>query len=284
MARKRYIPHAWETVACPFCNTTENKLHEKYGPELQYTYVECLNCKLIYQSPRPRFDQTFIKDAYSEYHIFNPDYQYSVHEEWEKELNEIFKYDKKRTSILDIGSCMGDFLNSAQKSYKKCVGIEVAENMAKFTEDHLNVKVYVGNFLDINFTEKFSCIHISHVIEHIPNPKAWIQKSKELLEEGGVLALSVPNMHSFDRKLKLFMKRIGLRKGVWKDNTRTPDHLFEPTISSTIKFLKDNGFSVLEYYTYSKKDMDASSLFRKIYNRKLKMGSNMRFFATPAKA
>jgi hypothetical protein len=89
-------------------------------------------------------------------------------------------------------------------------------------------------------------------------------------------------MNSLDRRFKLFLKRMGIRKGAWKDNTRTPDHLFEPTIQSTLSFFADNGFKVLEYYTYSRKDMVASTLFGKIYNRKLKLGSNLRFFATPS--
>lgn len=283
MARIKYVPHAWENVPCPFCSSTRTKLHEKYGPELQYTYVKCRDCKLIYQSPRPKYDETFLKAAYSEYHIFNQNYSYSGHESWDKEISEIKRFDKKRSNILDVGSCMGDFLYAAKKEYKQCTGIEVAENMAAFTEQQLNIKVFRTSFLDIDFKEKFTCVHLSHIIEHVPNPKDWLRKVKDVLEEDGVLAMSVPHMHSLDRRFKLFLKRIGLRKGNWKDNTRTPDHLFEPTIPSTIRFLNDNGFRILEYYTYSRKDMDAKTLFGRIYNRWFKLGSNLRFFAVPVK-
>jgi 2-polyprenyl-3-methyl-5-hydroxy-6-metoxy-1,4-benzoquinol methylase len=283
MAKKKYIPHAWESVNCPFCNSNRTKLHEKFGPELQFTYVECLDCELIYHSPRPKYDEVFLKDAYEEYYKFNPNYQYTEKSlsSWDKELQEILKFDKKRTSILDIGSCAGDFLNVAQKEYDHCVGVEVAENMAKFTEAQLKVKVHVGSYVDIDFKEKYSCIHMSHVIEHIPNPHEWIQKTKTILDDNGILVMSVPNMHSLNRRAKLFFKRIGLRKGNWTVNTRTPDHLFEPTISSTLRFFNSNGFKVLSYYTYSRKDMDANTLFGKIYNRKFMFGSNLRFIVTP---
>lgn len=285
MAKKKYIPHAWETVNCPYCDSGRHKLHEKFGPELQYTYTKCLDCGLIYQSPRPKYDETFLKDAYSEYFVFDPAYSYAekTKEIWDKELIEILKFDKKRTAILDVGSSMGDFLHVAKKYYPKCTGIEVAENMAKFTEDQLKLKVYIGHYTDIILVEKYSCVHISHVIEHIPNPKQWILKTREILDDDGVLAMSVPNMNSLDRRFKLFLKRMGLITLKWKDNSRTPDHLFEPTIPSTLKFLHANGFKVLEYYTYSRKDMDASSLFGKIYNRMFKLGSNLRVFATPIK-
>lgn len=285
MAKKKYIPHAWETVNCPFCNSDRSKLHEKFGTELQYTYTKCSDCGLIYQSPRPKYDDVFLKDAYGEYFVFDPKYSYSekAFRIWEKEIIEILKYDKKKTAILDVGSSMGDFLNAAQKSYPKCEGVEVAENMAHFTENKLWVKVNVGHFEELDFSQKYSCVHMSHVIEHIPNPVQWILKTREILDDGGILAISVPHMNSLDRRFKLLLKRLGLITLKWKDNSRTPDHLFEPTLPSTLKFLKDNGFTVLDYYTYSRKDMDASSPFGKIYNRKLKLGSNLRFFATPTK-
>ena len=283
MVKKEYIPHAWETVNCPFCNSNKFKIHEKYGSSLQFTYVECSDCKLIYQSPRPKYDNQFINDAYGQYFTYKSDYSYTEKnlKKWDLELHEIFRFDKKRTAILDIGTSMGDFLKVAQKYYNDCTGIEVAENMGKFTAKKLNLKVHIGSYTETDFRKKFSCIHMSHVIEHIPNPKEWIKKTKEILEPDGVLAMSVPHMKSLEKGVKLFLKKMGLRKGKWADNTRTPDHLFEPTIPATIRFFEDNGFEVLEYYSYSKKDMDATTLFGKIYNRWLKLGSNLRFFVKP---
>lgn len=281
--KKDYVPHAWETVDCPFCNSNKRKLHEKFGPALQYTYVKCLDCKLIYQSPRPRYDETFLKDAYEIYEGFMPDYVFReyVVEGWDKELREILRFDKSRVGILDIGPAMGDFLKASQRYYTNCVAVELAENMAKYIESQLNIKVYNGSFSDIEFSEKYSCIHMSHVIEHVPNPKDWLSKTRQILVQNGVLAVSVPNMNSLPRKFHLFLKRIGLKKGKWKDSARTPDHMFEPTIPSFLKFVAENGYKVLEYYTYSRSDMDASTFFGKIYNRKLKLGSNLRFFLTP---
>jgi 2-polyprenyl-3-methyl-5-hydroxy-6-metoxy-1,4-benzoquinol methylase len=282
--RKDYIPHAWESVNnCPFCNSLRSKLHEKFGPELQYTFVKCLDCKLIYQNPRPRYDETFLRDAYEVYEGYIPDYVISEKSlnDWDKELKEILRFDRKRTAILDIGSCMGDFLKVSQKYYSNCVGIDIAENMAKYVESQLKLNVYIGSFSDISFNERFSCVHMSHVIEHIPNPNEWLIKTRQILDGQGILALSVPNASSLPRRFRLFLKRIGLMKGKWKNSSRTPDHLFEPTISSTLRFISDNGFEVLEYYTYSRRDMDASSVFDIIYNRKLKLGSNLRFFLTP---
>ena len=176
MAKKKYIPHAWETVNCPYCNSTQSKLHEKFGSELQFTYVKCLDCGLIYQSPRPKYDDIFLHDAYGEYFYYDENFQYTEKnfKLWDKELHEILKYDKEKTAILDIGSCMGDFLKVAQKYYDNCVGIEVGENMAKYTEEHLKVNVYIGSFVDINFAEKYSLNIISRLEERSrPSVDYW---------------------------------------------------------------------------------------------------------------
>jgi 2-polyprenyl-3-methyl-5-hydroxy-6-metoxy-1,4-benzoquinol methylase len=283
--KKDYIPHAWESVTCPFCNSGKSKLYENYGPKLQYTYVKCSDCNLIYQNPRPRYDETFLKDAYEVYEGYVPDFDFpqKALADWDEELKEILRFDKNRTCILDIGSCMGDFLKASQKYYTKSEGVDVAENMARFVENHLNLKVYIGSYSDINFDEKYSCVHMSHVIEHIPNPKEWLVKTKEILADDGILALSVPNMYSLPRRFHLFLKKIGLKKGYWKNSSRTPDHLFEPTVTSMLGFLSESGYTVLEYYTYSRRDMDAGSFFDRLYNRRLKLGSNLRFFLTPKK-
>ncbi len=184
-----------------------------------------------------------MRNTYEEYFYFDPNYTYSESNliSWDKEVKDIFKYEKKRTSIIDIGSSMGDFLKVAQKYYKNCVGLEVAVNVAEFTKEELKVKVHLGSYVDIGFDEKFSCINMSHVIKHIPNPTTWIQKTRELLDEEGILAMSVPNMHSLDKRFKFFLKRIGLTKGKWKDNLRTPDHLFEPIIRSPLRFFRIMG-------------------------------------------
>ncbi len=278
--KNEYTPHAWESVSCPFCNSNKNKLYEKYGPKLQYSYVKCLECGVIYQSPRPKHDEIFIKDAYENYEGYIPDYVISQEslDSWDKELKEILKFDKKRTGILDIGSCMGDFLKASQKYYNNCIGVDIAENMAEYVESKLNIKVYIGTFINTDFKEKFSCVHMSHVIEHIPNPKDWFVKTKHILDDNGILALSVPNMYSLPRRFHLFLKKTGLKKNYWKDSSRTPDHLFEPTIQSMLRFISDNGFKVLDYYTYSRRNMAVDTVFDKIYNRKLKLGSNLRFF------
>jgi SAM-dependent methyltransferase len=288
-----YKPTEWETVACPFCGSTNYSVYERYGSELQFTYVLCKDCKLVYQSPRPKYNQDFIDAAYASYYQFtdsldlnsNPDVPESSVNMFKKEVEYLLQFDKKRTAVLDIGSGMGTFLVAAKPYYKDAVGLDVSAQMAAFVERQLGVKVFLEQFENFNYNKKFSLIHMSHVMEHIPNPKLWLNKAREVLEPGGILVINVPNKFSFSFRLQHMFVRLGVKKqfsDAWADPSRTPDHLFEPTVPSMLRFLKQNNFNVLDYFSYSRKDpVSTGSPMSKLTNRSLHIGSNLSFITTP---
>ena len=283
--RPPYVPQSWETVNCPFCDSSESSLLERFGDKLQYTYVKCRNCSLVYHNPRPTYNEHFLEAAYGRYFMYNPDYDYTdeVLFEFKDEVSEISKFDTLRSAVLDIGTSMGAFLKAAQPVYKRVEGLEISEQMADFTEKKLGVKVFRSQFEQFKPALKYSCIHMSHVIEHIPNPNEWMECAMELLEERGILVICVPNMNSLGRKFKRLLQRLKIRRGNWKESWRTPDHLFEPTIRSMKYLGKKHGFELLSYYTYSRKDPASQKLKSRFMQRWLKMGSNLRFyFAKPA--
>ena len=288
-----YQPREWETVACPFCGSASASLYEKFGSQLQFTYVICNECKLVYQSPRPKYNQEFIDAAYASYYQFtesldlksNPDVPESGVTMFKKEVENLLKFDKKRTAVLDIGSGMGTFLVAAKPHYQEAVGLDVSAQMAAFVERQLGVKVFLAQFDEFNYHKKFSLIHMSHVIEHIPNPKAWLHKARQMLEPGGILVINVPNKFSIGFRTQHLFYKLKLKKqfsGAWADPSRTPDHLFEPTVPSMLRFLKENNYEVLDYFSYSRKDpVSNSSLVSKFTNRMLHIGSNLSFITTP---
>jgi 2-polyprenyl-3-methyl-5-hydroxy-6-metoxy-1,4-benzoquinol methylase len=281
--KKEYIPEEWETVPCPVCNSNSKKLYERYGHKLQYTYVLCLNCKNVYQSPRPKYDERFLQTAYGNYHLFKENYEYEgpTRKGFEEEAAEIITFDRKRECLLDVGCAMGDFLFCAKKHYPIVCGTEISPAMARFAAQKLQVTVHNTQFTSLETGERFSCIHLSHVIEHVPDPNGWLTKAKELLRPEGILVLCVPNMFSFSRVAKLLFKKVGVRKSRWNNSARTPDHLFEPTIRGMNYLLRHNGYRVLGIYSYSRSNMTARGPIACWFHRVLKWGSNIRVYSTP---
>jgi SAM-dependent methyltransferase len=290
-----YIPREWEKVPCPFCGSAEFSIYERFGSELQYTYVLCRNCTLVYQSPRPRYDQHFIDSAYASYYQFSENLelnsqtsvQHSSVNMFQEEVQHLLKFDQRRTNVLDIGSAMGTFLFAAKPYYKKAIGLDVSEQMARFAEKSTGATIYIQQFNDFSYPEKFSLIHMSHVIEHVPNPVEWLHQAKSMLEDDGILVINVPNKYSLAFRVQHLFYKTGLKpqfSSTWTDPARVPDHLYEPNVKSMLMLFDSNGFEVLEYFSYSRKDpVSNRSLFSKFYNRVLYKGSNLSFIVRPAK-
>jgi 2-polyprenyl-3-methyl-5-hydroxy-6-metoxy-1,4-benzoquinol methylase len=294
--KKEYLPDEWETVPCPVCDSGLYTLYERFGHKLQYTYVRCRCCSNVYQSPRPKYDERFLQAAYGNYGLFSESYEYAETRRagrragltarltagFREEAAEIAAFDKKRAGLLDVGCAMGDFLFKARDYYPLVCGTEISDTMARFAARKLGIPVFNTQFTSLDISERFSCIHMSHVIEHVPNPRDWLNHAKKLLRPDGILVICVPNMFSFSRVAKLLLKRMGLRKGRWKNGSRTPDHLFEPTVRAMQYLLRHNGYEVLSIYSYSRSNMTARGPQAFLFQRKLKWGSNIRVYARPA--
>lgn len=238
---KEYIPDEWENVNCPICGSSEKELYERFGNRWQYTHTLCLDCNLIYCSPRPAFNDEFLFHAYEFYADdtgnLTLDYESKLNKHFkgvDKDLKDIIAFDKSADSFLDVGCETGTYLYAAKKYFKNVYGLEISKKMADYAQANLKVKVFNEKFENLNKGIKFSCIHLSHVIEHFPDPHLWLRKARELLKPNGIVVIKVPHMLSPDRRFKVFLKNIGLRKGKWA-SWRTPDHLFEPTIPSMAK-------------------------------------------------
>lgn len=290
-----YEPKAWETVPCPFCQGDHFSVYERFGSRLQYTYVRCADCGLIYSSPRPVYDKHFIDAAYAEYYQYSEQLTLDSFTEvkesgvgmFHKELSHLLTFDKKRSAVLDIGSGMGTFLYAAREFYPVCVGIDVSEKMAAFVKKALQIEVKVVPFEQFSYPVKFSLIHMSHVLEHIPDPNEWLKKAHTLLDKNGILVINVPNKWSLGSRLQHLYVQLGLKKqfsDTWTDPTRTPDHLFEPVIPAMKYLLEKCDFEILDYFTYSRRDPASNgSWTSRLFNRTLHLGSNLSFITRAKK-
>jgi SAM-dependent methyltransferase len=160
--------------------------------------------------------------------------------------------------------------------------------MADFVRKEIGVEVFLQQFQDHHSAEPYSLIHMSHVIEHIPNPNDWLKHAKDLLLPDGILVINVPNKLALTNLVQHYLYKPGLKKqfsSSWNDPTRTPDHLYEPTIPSFRRLIAQNGFEVLACYTYSRKDpVSDANLLTRLFHSYFRLGSNITFITTLIKA
>lgn len=108
--------------------------------------------------------------------------------------------------VLDVG-CGAGLLGEALKSRQPAtvVGIELDDQAAVFARKRLD-EVYAGDAetLKTPFAKKtFDCIVCGDVLEHLRDPKKFLQKARSWLRDDGCLIASIPNIrhHSVIRSL-----------------------------------------------------------------------------------
>lgn len=114
-------------------------------------------------------------------------------------LTPYFKETDKDLNVLDIGCGLGQMLNKLKnKGFKNLHGIDINEEaILACKKNGLDVeKVNDIQEYRVNDNMKFDRIVMSHVLEHIEKEKiidTLMHIRKNLLKEGGVFLLMVPN-------------------------------------------------------------------------------------------
>lgn len=110
----------------------------------------------------------------------------------DKFIKKNFK-DKKKISILDIGSGLGIFPYKITKKNYECTALDPDKNSCLHIKNNLGIKVYHGDYLKIKIKKKFDLITLNKVIEHVKNPQNLIAKSKKNLKKNGFIYIEVPD-------------------------------------------------------------------------------------------
>ena len=153
----------------------------------------------------------------------------------------------KGQRLLDIGCGNGDFLVTARKAGWEVSGVE-PDPKAAIAAGKQGVDVTLGTVdLLANQSNCFDAITLSHVIEHVHEPKKLLEAVQRLLKPGGVVSIDTPNIQSHGATLY---------KKSWR-GIEAPRHLVLFNSTSLSELLNEMGFSNVNLKRRSnvKKDM-----------------------------
>mgnify|MGYP001203079174 FL=1 len=205
-------------------NIVENKCHSceylfespKYQSELKLVTSDCKKSKLkldIFQCPQcglvqKKIDEFFLEESkriYDEYEVYHQadgkdqkiylsnndgDRSQLIYQSLE---NNIFS---DEGDLLEIGCGNGKFLQNFQKSnsYWNLWGSELNDSNEELINGLPNTTFYSGDLEDLD--KKFDFIVMIHVLEHIINPRDFINNLKSKLKEKGKIFIQVPNLEA----------------------------------------------------------------------------------------
>jgi len=195
-------------MTCALCNedslTLFTKKDAKSGTPLKLG--RCRDCGLV-QQINPPSDESLV--AYYSHH-YRQDYKKSysprARDVWRaghaaiSRLTFLGSHLSKTPSeikLVDIGAGGGEFAYLAKKYGYEASGIEPNVGYSEFARNEYQTQVSTADLSSLA-PDSADIITMFHVLEHLPNPKAAIEKLFNALRSGGHLLIEVPNILQSD--------------------------------------------------------------------------------------
>ena len=207
------------------------------------TLFKCSNCKIIFQSNIPDDYQKDLYNYYSDFenYKFKDLYQTINSINYKKILNLLkLNLEKKKLPInfIDIGCGYGELVNFGNENGWDSFGIDLSEEAISIGKKH-KINIDLIDLTKLDSKKKWSLIFLNEVIEHLINPKELFSNLDQILEKGGIIYLTTPNINSLDRFIT---------NNNW--NVFHEEHYFYFSKNSLTKFINNNtNFSIRKIKT-----------------------------------
>jgi len=258
-----------ETVSCACCSGVNFK------PTLDcdgFSFVRCVKCNLVQRNPRfkeediiARYKTSFGND-YLSYELKNEEAFlklqmlaladagfYKLEKQYFQRADKtganadvslirnfsVLEPQVQEPSVLDIGCATGALLSYLRERGWRVTGVEISPS-AEYAQkerslDVKNIPLEKNNFP----SESFNVIHASHLIEHLNDPKTFLDECFRVLKKDGTIFLTTPDISGFQARL-------------FGSNWRSAifDHLYLFSKSTLKKMLKNAGFKKIHFRTW----------------------------------
>ena len=175
---------------------------DRYGQKV--TTVVCNKCGLIQLNPRKNEDE--LANFYSSHYYtgYSLDESKTNNSNWLSRKNKIAKdildavelhKELNGKRLLDIGSSYGFLIKEAQNRGSEVFGIEPSVKQANdLKREGFNIfNGTLQNYLDTDYNF-FDIITLSHVLEHVEQPKFFLSSISKLLKPESFICVEVPNI------------------------------------------------------------------------------------------
>jgi 2-polyprenyl-3-methyl-5-hydroxy-6-metoxy-1,4-benzoquinol methylase len=228
-----------EEIVCPLCESSKGIPIHREG---SFQMVKCRCCQFIYLNPRPT--KATLHEFYQEY---LPEEESSI-EAWQRMMNPVFKRAarllqrfKAKGRLMDVGTGFGFFLSEMKKRGWEVTGVEISQRGLNYARDRLGVKVYSGSLEKAGLSERyFDAVTAFYVVEHLPDPAAFLKECHRILKPGGLLLLRYPHTTPIKNLLRL----LGIENRLYD----LPAHLSDFSPETVQRLIERVGFDSCEHF------------------------------------
>lgn len=204
-------------LICPGCGSTGAAMRLRGCRDLlmnvpgEWNILACNRCGLTFSSPRVE-ESDLLRYYPSNYHVYHPPTPvrgrplgaavrrlamapYSLRfgdPDWGPA-----PFGSGR--FLDVGCGAGGLLKRMAGLGWHCSGIDISPTAVAVARQAVPAAhVEKATLATFEPDRLFALISMQHVLEHVPDPVATLARCRQLLEPGGALLVSVPNIESFE--------------------------------------------------------------------------------------
>jgi SAM-dependent methyltransferase len=167
--------------------------------EFSYTVVECQACGMVYA------DHALAPSAMADY--YRELSKYDSLEPHGIDLHRarvaaafVRRVARPEARCLDVGCSTGLFLAElAAAGFARVAGIEPSPAAVAVARAHRGLDVAVGDAMTFRDYERFDVVSLFAVLEHLRDPRPFVDTMVRLLRPGALLIVEVPNADAFGR-------------------------------------------------------------------------------------
>ena len=233
-------PARTETLTkCPLCTSSRLKnfavSYDRWIliDQRQFVYSTCRDCGLVFQSLRP-VEQDIVKFYPSDYGPYKPQRSNSekqvglfsqtintaqrllapcgdvlskgIRKLFPTNVTQAYKNNYERNShegtLLDFGCGSDKFLNQARKNGWNTTGVDFSETAVNQAKRSGHEAYLVSeNMWDQLREESFDYVRLSHVLEHLYDPKDVLTRLWKTMKPGARMHIAIPNSASFTARV-----------------------------------------------------------------------------------
>ncbi len=210
--------------------------------EPQWRLVQCSQCGLVYQNPRPT-----LAEMAQHYPPHYESYQLGQSRRTGRLARWAFDYGmwkrsrfvtrtKRRGSLLDIGCATGEFLDYMQRlgTWQVC-GVEINPDVAQTARLRYGLDVFAGTLHEAAYPDKqFDAVTLGDVLEHVHDPSALLRETARILKDDGIVVIRTPNLAGWSARLA----------GRYWAGLDAPRHLYVFSAQTLAQLLLHNGLAI----------------------------------------
>ena len=183
---------------CTICSSTRPRLLCRKDAAAYHT---CPDCRAIFQHPPP--------PAGAMISYADTEYEQGVYRDYVKAREmkmehfgrrlQLILPRVKRGRLLDIGCSCGYFMQVAAQSGFEVEGLEFSRVAIAAADPAVRPHILCSSVDAFNGNGSYDLITAFDLIEHVPQPKEFLKKVRQLLAPEGYLAMSTPDSEHFLR-------------------------------------------------------------------------------------